>query len=117
MSKVIIAGGRDFKDRDLLFSKCDAILKNIDVSKIVSGTANGADKLGEEYALLRGYELKRFPADWDKNGKAAGMIRNTEMAKYATHLIAFWDGNSRGTKHMIDTAKTKGLKVRVVNYK
>lgn len=116
MSKVIIAGGRDFNNRDLLFSKCDNILQNIEVEEIVSGGARGADTLAERYAFGCGLNFRRFPADWDKNGRAAGIIRNSEMAEYATHLIAFWDGKSRGTKHMIDTAETKGLKVRVVRY-
>lgn len=60
--------------------------------------------------------LTIFKADWDKHGKAAGFKRNTEMAKYADALIAFWDGKSKGTKHMIDTAKSHNLKVRVIAY-
>ena len=58
----------------------------------------------------------RFPADWDKYGKAAGYKRNGEMARNADALIAFWDGKSRGTKHMIDLAKKYDLQARVVMY-
>lgn len=82
--------------------------------EIVSGTANGADKLGEKYANEKGYLLKKFPADWDKYGKSAGFKRNVEMSNYADALIAFWDGKSKGTKHMIDLAKRYELKVKVV---
>lgn len=57
-----------------------------------------------------------FPADWDRYGKAAGYLRNTEMAKNADALVAFWDGMSLGTRHMIETAKAHGLKVRVKRY-
>jgi hypothetical protein len=112
--KVIIAGSRGFSDFSLLFSKCEEILENqIDI-EIVSGTAKGADKLGEHYASLKGYSVARFPADWSK-GRSAGFIRNAEMANYSDCLIAFWDGESKGTKHMIDLAQTKGLKIHVIN--
>lgn len=114
--KVIIAGGRTFKDFDLLCKKVDKILSRQDEIEIVSGTARGADKLGERYAELRGYEVKRFPADWGNHGKAAGYIRNEEMAQYADALIAFWDGKSRGTQHMIRTAEEQGLKTRIIRY-
>ena len=56
------------------------------------------------------------PADWDKHGKAAGPIRNAEMAEVADALIAFWDGQSRETKSMIDLARKKGLQVAIVRY-
>lgn len=88
----------------------------------MSGTARGADKLGELYAERVGVHIYRFPADWDTYGKSAGYRRNAEMAKFASGennvgvLIAFWDGKSRGTKHMIDLAKRYGLKVHVVNF-
>lgn len=113
--KVIIAGGRDFNDYDLLKLKCDTILKNQTNIEIVSGTARGADKLGEKYSQEKGYRVKLFPADWNL-GKKAGYIRNEQMAQYADSLIAFWDGQSKGTKHMIDLAKKYNLNVRVINY-
>ena len=84
--------------------------------EIVSGTANGADKLGEKFAKENGYPIKQFPADWDKNGKGAGYIRNAQMAEYADALIVFWDGKSKGTKHMIDLAKRANLKLKISYY-
>lgn len=116
MFKLIIAGGRTFSDYDLLCQKCDETLRLQTEIEIVSGTANGADKLGERYANDRGYGIAKFKPDWDKFRKAAGYIRNEEMAKYADGLMAFWDGNSKGTKHMIDIAKRYELKIKVVNY-
>jgi hypothetical protein len=112
--KVIIAGGRTFSDYDLLCQKCDKALSLQTEIEIVSGAANGADKLGEKYANEKGYPIKQFPADWDKYGKSAGYRRNEEMAKYADALIAFWDGKSKGTNHMIDLAKHYGLNVVVI---
>jgi len=116
--KIIIAGGREFNDLSMMTEKMDFFLsKSVDMNlEIVSGVAKGADLLGEEYAKLRNYPIKRFHADWDKYNKGAGYRRNTEMAEYADALIAFWDGESRGTMHMINIAKKKGLQVKVVKY-
>ena len=118
--KVIIAGTRTFADYPLLCSSCDKYLSQKGQTHdiiIVSGTARGADRLGEQYASERGYQVQQFPADWEKNGRAAGYMRNADMANYSDALIAFWDGQSKGTLNMIKTARKKGLAVRVVNYK
>lgn len=117
--RVIVAGTRDFNDYQLLCEKCDKILANKAKDSeitIVSGTAKGADRLGERYAKERGYRIERYPADWDRDGNKAGPLRNIEMAKNADALIAFWDGQSRGTRHMIDTALDEELSVRIINY-
>lgn len=116
--KVIIAGGRDFDNYELLKERCDYYLQNKlkeDRVVIVSGHANGADSLGERYAQERGLECETYPADWKAHGRAAGPIRNAKMAEVADALIAFWDGKSRGTKSMIELANKKGLKVSVVH--
>ena len=113
--KIIIAGSRNFNDYNLLKSSCDNLLTQFTNIEIVSGTARGADKLGERYAREKGYSIKEFPANWSL-GKSAGYIRNDEMAKYADMLIAFWDGTSKGTKHMIDLANKRGIRVEIVRY-
>lgn len=117
--KVIIAGTRDFVDYQLLRQKCDNILShkvhNFNIV-VVSGTARGADRLGERYARERGFQIERYPADWNRDGNAAGPIRNALMTDNAEALIAFWDGQSAGTKNMIWTARNKGLAVRVIKY-
>ena len=116
--KVIIAGCRDFTDYELLREKGDYHLQNLRLEDIVivSGHASGADSLGERYAQDRGFQLETYPADWQAHGRAAGPIRNAKMASVAHALIAFWDGKSRGTKNMIDTAKKHNLHVAVVRY-
>jgi hypothetical protein len=118
--KVIIAGGRDFDDYELLKGMCDyyllTYLKHGYDIQIVSGKARGADTLGENYAEERQYPVKSFPADWNKHGLKAGPIRNGKMAKYGDMLIAFHDGVSKGTANMIEQAKEKGLIVWVINY-
>lgn len=117
MYRVIIAGGRDFSNYPYLRSCADKDLAAItDEIQIVSGNARGADSLGERYAQEKGYKLALFPADWERYGRSAGPRRNAQMAENADALIAFWDGQSRGTKNMIDRATEKGLKVTVHNY-
>lgn len=111
--KTIIAGGRDFRDYELLSGRMQEIPWQI--TEVVSGKAKGADSLGELWAT-NSKPIKQFPANWKKHGKAAGPIRNTEMAEYADALVAFWDGKSRGTRHMIETAAKKGLYVKVFFY-
>ncbi|MCA1760432.1 MAG: DUF2493 domain-containing protein [Bacteroidales bacterium] len=115
--KVIVAGGRDFFDYKLLKSKLDVILSKKENVVIVSGTARGADQLGEKYAREHKLLISSFPALWDKNGTQAGFIRNEEMAKYADACVCFWNGESVGTKHMIETAESMNLKLRIINYK
>lgn len=114
--KVIIAGGRDFTEFELLYSSCKTILENKDVEEIVSGCAKGADRAGELYAEFHKIPIKKFPAEWDKYGKSAGYRRNKDMAEYADVLIAFWNGESKGTKHMIDLATANKLEVHIIKY-
>ena len=128
--RIIVAGSRGFKNYDLFrdtlmdyldFMDDKDVVDNPSQVKFISGTAKGADTLGEQFAYTYEYDVIRFPADWNTYGKSAGYRRNAEMAKYASEaygvLFAFWDGQSRGTKHMIALAKRYGLEVHVVNYK
>lgn len=118
MLRVIIAGGRDFADYTLLSKTMDKYLSEItDDISIICGKAHGADTLGEQYAKEHGYNIQYFPAEWKRYGKAAGYIRNTEMAKNADALVAFWDGTSPGTEHMIATAEQHHLNIHVVRYR
>lgn len=116
--RVIIAGSRECPEYcDKLLTRIDKLLLpklNITNTEIVSGTARGADRLGENFAKINGYDLKLFPADWNSLGKGAGMIRNRQMAGYATHLIALHKNNSRGTANMIETATKLGLEIRII---
>jgi len=115
--KLIIAGGRNFNNYKKLCKVCDQVLQDQINIEIVSGAYyKGADKLGEQYAKERGYKITRFPANWNKYGKAAGPKRNQQMANYTDALIAFWDGKSKGTKHMIELAKQANLKIKISYY-
>ena len=112
--RVIIAGSRGFNDYSLLSKTMDSLLINVSSPiTVVCGMARGADSLGERYAMEKGFQVDRFPAEWDRYGKSAGVIRNEKMAKNADALVAFWDGRSHGTKNMIDFASAYGLEVRI----
>ena len=117
--KVIIAGTRTFKDYELVKKTCNHMLSNhAPAIEIVNGGATGAtgaDRLGGRYAIEHGYKITLFKADWDID-KSAGYIRNKEMAEYADAAIIFWDGSSKGDKHMIDLAVEANLKLKIVTY-
>lgn len=115
--RLIIAGGRDFNNYSLLKETVNKFLTDYnDEPCIICGKAKGVDTLGERFAKEQGYKIKYFPADWNTYGKSAGFVRNIEMAENATSLIAFWDGKSSGTKHMIETAKKYNLKILIQRY-
>jgi len=109
--KVIIAGGRDIEDYDLL---CQVVRDSgLNILTVISGTARGVDRMGERWASQQGIPCERYPANWDKFGKAAGPIRNIEMSKVGDALIAIRKDGSRGTAHMIETMTKLGKPVFV----
>ena len=113
--QVIIAGSRGVTDYDLV---CRAVSESgYDITCVLSGTARGVDQLGERYAKANNIDIERYPADWknlDVEGAVvrsnrygnynarAGHNRNEQMGRDAEALIAIWDGQSAGTKNMID---------------
>lgn len=100
--KVVVAGSRGFDDYKLLKETLDKYT----ISEGISGTANGADKLGERYFEEMGIPCTKFPAEWDRYGKRAGHLRNAEMASYGDFAVIFWDGSSKGTLNMINEMKS-----------
>lgn len=98
--KLIIAGSRNLKMSHELLEMLLYNMINKTPDEIVSGTARGIDSIGEDIAQDKEIAVKRFPADWDKHGKAAGHIRNKEMAEYADALLLIWDGESKGSANM-----------------
>ena len=102
IKKTIIAGSRDITDYNILLDAIKCI--GWKIGSVVSGHARGVDTLGEQFANENNLSLELYPANWNKFGKLAGRIRNTEMAKDSEALLAIWDGKSPGTKHMIEIA-------------
>jgi len=116
---LIIAVSRGCNNYDLLFSKIKQFYKLFikptgKHTKIVSGTAQGADRMGEQFAQHFNLELIRMPADWDTHGKAAGYKRNEAMAAIADGCIVFWDGKSNGSFHMMNIAFAKHLDLWII---
>lgn len=116
--KTIIAGPRDVDGVEAFNLVRQAIISSkwfLEITEVVHGGATGVDTAAGAAAasLTTPWPVKVFNADWTKHGRAAGPIRNAEMARYADRLIAVWDGKSRGTKNMIDTAKKYKLEVYV----
>ena len=110
--KVAIVGSRTFNDYTLL----NSILDKIDINLIISGGARGADKLAERYALEKKIETKILYPEWNKFGKGAGIIRNKEIVQEANHVIAFWDGESKGTLSSINFAKEFGKNLTIYKF-
>jgi len=112
--QLIIAGSRTFADYERLENTLNRLVKPEDV--LILGGAKGADALALKWATTQGIPFKMMPADWTKNGKVAGMVRNGEMAKVAEALIAFWDGESGGTLNMIQRMVKLGKPVTIFTY-
>lgn len=108
--RLIVAGGRDFRDRERLAATVVDVAESLPEgtqTSLVSGMARGADLLAYQFAVEANVKVYEFPADWNRYGKSAGYRRNAEMADFADGLLAFWDGQSRGTGHMINLMKTR----------
>lgn len=111
--RTIIAGSRE-ASWDQVVAAIDQCPWKAQISLVVSGTAKGADYFGEVWANTHNVPIQRFPADWNKYGKRAGVVRNSLMADNADALIAIWVNESSGTKNMIETAKKKGLTAHII---
>ena len=110
--KVIVAGSRSIIALDLI--KTAIKDSGFKLTELVCGCSYGVDRAAERWALDEGIPVKKFPADWAKYGRAAGPIRNKEMAKYADALVLVWDGVSPGSKNMLGAAQDAGLKTYVI---
>lgn len=113
MKKLLVSGSRTITDRAKVFQTIDEMigltLKGEDVT-IIEGGAKGVDTLAREFAIERNIPYEEHPADWDKNGRAAGYIRNVEMVKEADVALIIWDGKSKGTAHAMKKCEKKGVK-------
>lgn len=128
-TNIIIAGTRTYNNYAELKQACsdyvahlikDGVATKEEIT-ILSGMAPGTDKLGAKFAKEAGLYLVTFAADWDTNGKAAGPLRNEQMAKYAAGangiLLAFWDGKGKGTNNMIELAEKYKMEIFITLYK
>jgi hypothetical protein len=110
--RVIIAGSRDL-DIDTLTVATTVLLSGWKITEVVCGGARGPDTAGELWGIRMGLTIHYFLPQWKEYGKSAGFIRNQQMADYSDALIAFWDGHSRGTAHMINAMRELGKPVYI----
>jgi hypothetical protein len=110
-----VVGGRNFDDYDLLAETIGSYISDAAQYILVSGGAKGADKLVEKYASENGYDMIIYTPDWSK-GKRAGPLRNQRIVDKSDEIIAFWDGQTHGTKSTIDLAKKANKTVHVIKY-
>lgn len=117
--KLIIAGGRDFVDTNRMIEELQELVNSGNIPEcpeLVCGMARGADMLAYSLWANNKMPIHNFPANWDKYGKSAGYKRNQEMGEFADAAVCFWDGESKGTKHMIDIMNRLNKPVYVVRY-
>ena len=117
--KLIVAGGRDFTDANLMIAELQKLVNSGNIPEcpeLVCGMAYGADLTAYSLWSGAGMVIHKFPADWARLGKSAGYKRNQEMGEFADAAVCFWDGNSKGTKHMIDIMNKLNKPVYVVRY-
>lgn len=116
MTRIIVCGSRSWHDRQKIESTLyDLALEFGADLTIVHGCAKGADRIAEQEAQKAGLLIERHPAEWERFGKAAGPMRNVVMAERGADLcVAFWDGRSTGTAHMLTEAEKRGIPTRIV---
>ena len=112
--QIAIIGSRTFTNYELFKFKCDSILRNLESFTIISGGARGTDSLTERYASEKNIPIRVYKANWNQDGRSAGMMRNIIMLNACTHVIAFWDGKSTGTAHMISQAQSHNKYLRII---
>lgn len=113
--KVVCCGSRGWTNGDLILRRLQALQAEHGHVEVLHGGARGADLFAAGIARGFGMQVHAFPADWKTHGKRAGIIRNLQMLDENPALIlAFWDGESPGTRHMVSAAQERGIPVEVI---
>jgi hypothetical protein len=113
--RLVVAGSRGFDSYERLSAELDKYLAGRRNVTIISGTARGADRLGERYAQEHGHKIEQVPAQWAKYHQGAGPIRNKQMVKTADAVLVFWDNESTGTRNIIECARAENIPCKIVN--
>jgi hypothetical protein len=113
--KVLVCGGRDYRDQTRAWAVLDDLLDRVKPSlTVICGAANGADALAADWAIARSVALSWFPADWKRHGKAAGPIRNQKMLDEGKPDLCIAFPGGRGTADMVRRAREAGVEVREI---
>lgn len=122
-ARILVCGSRTFDAPRVVASELAFVSRFYDGNiMIIQGEAKGADRLAREWAEAVGKPFESYPADWNTYGKRAGFLRNTQMLEEGKpdRLVAFVDkplAESKGTKMMVDIARTGGVPCRVVEHR
>ena len=115
--KILVCGSRGYTDNKRVYEVLDTLrlMYPADLT-IISGMARGPDRYAALYAAMNNIPLETYLPDWEQHGKRAGIIRNMRMLTEGKpqNVIAFWDGVSKGTQHMIHAAKRKNITVTII---
>jgi len=105
-----VVGGRYFTDYNTVAKE----LAKYQFASLVSGGATGVDTIAYKYAKIHSIPIRVFYPDWQKYGKSAGPLRNKQIIQNANHVLAFWDGLSRGTRSSIQLARTHNVPLTII---
>lgn len=116
VNKIAVIGSRNFCDYSFFAKKLEQIISNLDgdIEYISGGCLNSADELIQRYCKENNCKLTEFLPDWEAHKKAAGIIRNKLIVNECTHLIAYWNGVSKGTKNSVDMARKQNKPIRII---
>lgn len=110
--KVLVCGSRNWNATTLVRRQLAQLPPG---SLVIHGTAGGADRIAAQACEQLHIAHRAYPADWKRHGKQAGIIRNLEMLdEHPKLVLAFWDGQSRGTAHVVSQARRRGIRVHIV---
>jgi hypothetical protein len=114
--KVLVCGGRNYQNKNKVYSILDSIHRETPISLIIHGGAKGADSFAREWAIDNDIIFQTYHADWNRYGKVAGRFRNTEMLEKSQPnlVVAFPGGN--GTAHMISITKKQNTPLMVIEH-
>jgi hypothetical protein len=122
--KVLVCGSRNWLNYEAIHRELSRLPPGRETTIVHGGCPTGADNLADRIARKLGFEVRVYPADWDRDGRGAGPIRNAQMIR-AEHPdkdgVIFDFGlaftlnmsRSRGTKDCTERARKAGIKVEV----
>lgn len=112
LSKLAVVGSRTITNYNVVSKFIGPLVKEHWIGTIISGGAKGVDTIAREYAKINNLEYIEYPANWNLYGKKAGYKRNQLIVDNSDYVVAFWDGQSKGTMHTVDLAKKAGKLVK-----
>ena len=114
MTRVLVCGGRDYINYDVMTRVLDATDATTPFTVLIYGMARGADTLAAMWATSRGIPRLGYPANWERDGRGAGPIRNRLMLEKGKPDVVIAFPGGRGTADMVRQAKAAGVLVREV---